>query len=136
MQVPGPCLFSLGSSDRMSLAAIITDMSVDDLKKLNKNKKLVKKLAKKYDSFLASEALIKQIPRLLGPGLSKGWSRVFSRLVVEDCSHCCRPPQPESSLPLSRTPRTSRARSTRSRPPSSSSSRRFSALVSPSPTAT
>ncbi|KAK9897597.1 ribosomal protein L1 [Cystobasidium minutum MCA 4210] len=45
--------------------------SVDDLKKLNKNKKLVKKLAKKYDSFLASEALIKQIPRLLGPGLSK-----------------------------------------------------------------
>jgi len=47
------------------------DMSVDDLKKLNKNKKLVKKLAKKYDQFLASEALIKQIPRLLGPGLSK-----------------------------------------------------------------
>ncbi|GAA5831030.1 hypothetical protein JCM11251_005115 [Rhodosporidiobolus azoricus] len=46
-------------------------MSVEDLKKLNKNKKLVKKLAKKYDAFLASEALIKQIPRLLGPGLSK-----------------------------------------------------------------
>ncbi|KNZ44757.1 ribosomal protein [Puccinia sorghi] len=46
-------------------------MSVDDLKKLNKNKKLVKKLAKKYDAFLASDALIKQIPRLLGPGLSK-----------------------------------------------------------------
>jgi large subunit ribosomal protein L10Ae len=46
--------------------------SVDDLKKLNKNKKLVKKLAARYDSFLASEVLIKQIPRLLGPGLSKG----------------------------------------------------------------
>ncbi|CAG8715204.1 4139_t:CDS:2, partial [Racocetra persica] len=46
-------------------------LSVDDLKKLNKNKKLVKKLAKKYDAFLASEALIKQIPRLLGPGLHK-----------------------------------------------------------------
>ncbi|KAJ8976503.1 hypothetical protein NQ317_018447 [Molorchus minor] len=29
------------------------------------------KLAKKYDAFLASEALIKQIPRLLGPGLNK-----------------------------------------------------------------
>ena len=39
---------------------------------MNKNKKLVKKLAKKYDAFLASEVLIKQIPRLLGPGLSKG----------------------------------------------------------------
>jgi len=49
----------------------IDHMSVEDLKKLNKNKKLIKKLAKKYDAFLASEALIKQIPRLLGPGLSK-----------------------------------------------------------------
>ena len=38
-------------------------MTVEDLKKLNKNKKLVKKLAQKYDAFLASEALIKQIPR-------------------------------------------------------------------------
>ncbi|KAG7196090.1 60S ribosomal protein L10A [Scheffersomyces spartinae] len=46
-------------------------MSVDDLKKLNKNKKLIKKLAKKYNAFVASEALIKQIPRLLGPQLSK-----------------------------------------------------------------
>ena len=27
--------------------------------------------AKKYDAFLASDSLIKQIPRLLGPGLSK-----------------------------------------------------------------
>ena len=46
-------------------------MSVDDLKKLNKNKKLIKKLAKRYDGFLASDALIKQIPRLMGPGLHK-----------------------------------------------------------------
>ncbi|KAI5794798.1 60S ribosomal protein L10a [Pyronema domesticum] len=46
-------------------------MSVEDLKKLNKNKKLIKKLARKYDAFIASEQLIKQIPRLLGPGLSK-----------------------------------------------------------------
>jgi large subunit ribosomal protein L10Ae len=30
---------------------------------MNKNKKLVKKLAKKYDAFVASEVLIKQIPR-------------------------------------------------------------------------
>merc|ERR1712187_751153 len=36
-------------------------MTVDDVKKLNK----------KYDAFLSSDALIKQIPRLLGPGLSK-----------------------------------------------------------------
>jgi len=46
-------------------------MTVDDLKKLNKNKKLVKKLAAKYNNFLASETVIRQIPRLLGPGLNK-----------------------------------------------------------------
>ena len=46
-------------------------MDAEALKKLNKNKKLVKKLAKKYDAFIASESLIKQIPRLLGPGLNK-----------------------------------------------------------------
>lgn len=45
--------------------------SVEDLKKLNKNKKLVKKLAKGYHAFLASDSVIKQIPRLLGPGLNK-----------------------------------------------------------------
>merc|ERR1712238_437166 len=45
----------------------VNHMSVDDLKKLNKNKKLVKKL----DFFLASDNMIKQIPRLLGPGLTK-----------------------------------------------------------------
>merc|ERR1712012_658567 len=39
-------------------------MSADDLKK-------VKKLAKSYDAFLCSDTLIKQIPRLLGPGLNK-----------------------------------------------------------------
>jgi len=49
----------------------VPHMSVDDLKKLNKNKKLVKKLAKKYDFFMASDNMIKQIPRLLGPGLTK-----------------------------------------------------------------
>ncbi len=46
-------------------------MSVEDLKKLNKNKKLVKKLASKYDAFVSSQSLIKQIPRLLGPGLNR-----------------------------------------------------------------
>merc|ERR1712156_714661 len=42
-------------------------MSADDLKKLNK----VKRLSKSYDAFLCSDTLIKQIPRLLGPGLNK-----------------------------------------------------------------
>jgi large subunit ribosomal protein L10Ae len=53
-------------------------MDVESLKKMNKNKKLVKKLAKKYHAFLASEAIIKQIPRLLGPGLNKAGKYPFS----------------------------------------------------------
>lgn len=40
----------------------IPHMDIETLKKLNKNKQLVKKLAKKYDASLASECLIKQIP--------------------------------------------------------------------------
>merc|ERR1712058_61777 len=31
----------------------------------------VKKLAQSYDAFLASQVLVPQIPRLLGPGLNK-----------------------------------------------------------------
>jgi large subunit ribosomal protein L10Ae len=49
----------------------VDSMSADDLKKLNKNKKLIKKLARKYDAFVASDSLMRQIPRILGPGLSK-----------------------------------------------------------------
>jgi len=49
----------------------IDSMDVNALKKLNKNKKLIKKLAKKYDAFMATDTVIKQIPRILGPGLNK-----------------------------------------------------------------
>uniref|UniRef100_A0A7S1XI30 Ribosomal protein n=1 Tax=Erythrolobus australicus TaxID=1077150 RepID=A0A7S1XI30_9RHOD len=44
---------------------------VDALKKFNKQKKPIKKFAKSYDAFLASESIIKMIPRILGPGLNK-----------------------------------------------------------------
>merc|ERR1711990_66095 len=46
-------------------------MDVEKLKTFKKKKKLVKQLAGQYDAFLASSSLIKQIPRLLGPGLNK-----------------------------------------------------------------
>jgi len=52
-------------------AANVPAMTQDDLKKLKKDKKLVKKLAASYDSFLASSTLIRMIPRLVGPGLNK-----------------------------------------------------------------
>ena len=52
-------------------AVDIPHMDIKTLKNLNKNKKPVKKLVKKYDAFLASEPLIKWIPQILGPGLNK-----------------------------------------------------------------
>jgi len=63
----------LGNAKHLEEAktANVASMSADDLGKLNKNKKLVKKLAQKYHAFLASADLIRKIPRLLGPGLNK-----------------------------------------------------------------
>lgn len=49
----------------------VDKMNIEDLKKFNKNKKLIKNFAAKYDAFLASGVLLKQIPRILGPGLTK-----------------------------------------------------------------
>merc|ERR1712060_394460 len=65
------CIFGDQQHCDEAKAKALPYMSAEDLKKLNKDKKKVKKLAKKYDAFLASESLIKQIPRLLGPGLNK-----------------------------------------------------------------
>jgi large subunit ribosomal protein L10Ae len=70
--------------ERFSVCVLGTDKDCDDAKKnnipcfsvaeltkLNKNKKLVKKLASSHHAFLASSTLIRKIPRLLGPGLNK-----------------------------------------------------------------
>ena len=54
--------------------------NAEGLKNFNKNKKMIKKFAKKYHAFVASESLIKQIPRLLGPGLNKAGK--FPTLVL------------------------------------------------------
>jgi hypothetical protein len=78
-------------------------MSSDDLKKLNKNKKLIKKLARKYDAFMASEALIKQIPRLLGPGLSKGMYSTPSIYAPSSYLHSCSRQIPYTCLPRRRS---------------------------------
>jgi len=44
---------------------------IEALKSLNKNKKLIKKLTDTYDAFIASESVIKLIPRIVGPGFNK-----------------------------------------------------------------
>ena len=46
-------------------------LNMDDMKKLNKNKKLVKKLCAQYDAFLASESIIKTLPRVVGPHMNR-----------------------------------------------------------------
>merc|ERR1711907_534582 len=56
---------------RMKVCVLGDAQHIDEANKLNMNKKLIKKLAKKYNAFLASDSIIKQIPRLLGPGLNK-----------------------------------------------------------------
>lgn len=73
----------------------VDHMSVEDIKKLNKNKKLVKKLAKRYDFFIASDNLVKQIPRLMGPGLTVSSAAFFQHPF--DSSYLCR--KQESSPP-------------------------------------
>merc|ERR1711971_1074067 len=45
--------------------------SLDDLKKVNIDKKIVKKMGKSYDKILASATIIRQVPRLLGPQLNR-----------------------------------------------------------------
>ena len=45
-------------------------------------KKKVKGLAKKSDALLASDTLIKQIPRLLGPGLKKVGSNIYEAIIA------------------------------------------------------
>jgi large subunit ribosomal protein L10Ae len=65
------CVLGSASDCDRAKACGVESRSVEDLKKLNKNKKLVKKLAAEFSAFLASSALIRKIPRLLGPGLNK-----------------------------------------------------------------
>ena len=73
--VPKPglkyCLLGTEADCEKAKAIGLDALTEDDLKKFKKDKKLVKKLAGKYDGFLASAKLIKKVPRLLGPGLNR-----------------------------------------------------------------
>jgi len=73
--VPRPkysvCILGDAKHEGEAKANKLPVLTADDLKKLNKNKKAIKKLADTYDAFLASASLIRQIPRIMGPGLNK-----------------------------------------------------------------
>ena len=77
-QLPNPtrshidvCIFVNDKHEQICKKEGIPCMNVDEITNLNKNKKLIRKLAKKYDAFLASDTLIKKLPRLMGPGLNR-----------------------------------------------------------------
>merc|ERR1712178_245594 len=65
------CILGDAKHVEQAKAANIPCMDVEALKALNKDKKKVKKLANRYNFFLASSAIMKQIPRLLGPTMHK-----------------------------------------------------------------
>lgn len=59
-------------ADEVKKAGLNVDVtSLDELKKFNKDKKLIKKWAKKYTMLLATDSLIKKIPVVLGPVLNR-----------------------------------------------------------------
>jgi large subunit ribosomal protein L10Ae len=64
------CICDLAHMD-IAKKANVPAMTMEDLKKLNKNKKLVKKMCAGYDAFLASESIIKTIPRVVGPHMNR-----------------------------------------------------------------
>jgi large subunit ribosomal protein L10Ae len=65
------CILGDAKHVEAAKSAGIPCMDVEALKALNKDKKKVKKLANKYNFFLASASIMKQIPRLLGPTMHK-----------------------------------------------------------------
>jgi large subunit ribosomal protein L10Ae len=50
---------------------IVDGISVDELKKFRAMRFYIKKLNRKYDAFIASESLVRQLPRLVGPVLAR-----------------------------------------------------------------
>ena len=59
-------------ADQAAAAGLDIDVtSLDNLKKFNKDKKLIKKWAKKYSLLIATDTLVKKIPVVLGPVLNR-----------------------------------------------------------------
>jgi large subunit ribosomal protein L10Ae len=73
--VPRPKLKAIILGDQVhcdqAQAAGVPFIDAEGLKKFNKDRKLMKKYFKPYAILLASESIIKQIPKLVGPALTK-----------------------------------------------------------------
>lgn len=62
---------ALGIGTEGSRHAKVEVTTLDNLKKFNKDKKLIKKWAKKYYLLLATDSLVKKVPVVLGPILNR-----------------------------------------------------------------
>ena len=49
----------------------VATQTMDELRKLDRNRGKVKRFGKSFDAFLASDSVIRTIPRILGPGLAR-----------------------------------------------------------------
>eukprot|EP00759_Apiculatamorpha_spiralis_P052217 PhF_6_TR5634/c6_g1_i3/m.8203/K02865/RP-L10Ae, RPL10A; large subunit ribosomal protein L10Ae len=65
------CIISDAHHEEIAEKNKLLHVNMEDLKKLNKNKKLVKKLCEQYDAFLASDSLIKNVPKVVGPHMNR-----------------------------------------------------------------
>merc|ERR1712160_221445 len=60
--------------------------TLDELKKHNKDKKVIKKWAKKYDILIASDTVIKKVPVVCGPVLNRIQKFPVRKVT---CMGCC-----------------------------------------------
>lgn len=65
------CIIGDLQHEDQAVKAKLPVTNMEALKKFNKNKKLVKKFCEQYDAFLASESVIKTIPRVVGPHMNR-----------------------------------------------------------------
>jgi large subunit ribosomal protein L10Ae len=73
--VPRPKLSAIILGDQVhadqAVALNLPFVDAEKLKSFNKNRKLIKKFFKSYEILLASESIVKQLPKLVGPVLAK-----------------------------------------------------------------
>jgi len=77
------CVIADAATVEKCEALRIPHVTAADIKLLNKNKKEVTKLAKKYDAFLCSESILKTLPRIAGPWFTKA-NKFPTMLTAQD----------------------------------------------------
>jgi len=82
------CIMADAAHEKAATDAGIDKLNVEDLKRLGKDKKKIKKMCHTYNAFLASDSLIKQIPKLLGPQMSRAGKFPTAVKPGQDLGEC------------------------------------------------